>query len=377
MAKYKQNNKKWSWSGFWIGAIALTIIVPILAGVIGWRTSGYTDWTFGFRQPTASVPDTPNTPDDTYGGNAASAGGVILTENESNGISLLSAEIPVEAYEANGISPLAETAYTLTATIDTDDEILSQLEWSIGFVNPSSSWASGKSVSDFVPMSVSSDMHSATLSCAQAFGEPIKVTVKAKWYPDVKAECTVDYIKRVTGVTAAVATGNDVPSVPSGKYFLNFTENKINVSPTFGVGTVQGAFTAGNSITIKLADSKLKTYLTNYISSLGVSSQFSVKDSFSIGLSEKLTLDKFMNCTGDNSYMAQYKLIFNELYDCVNSGSSNAKKGDWKFTIPYTYVYGSFSQNGTSPETVIEFFSNGVSKYKSANTVTVTPNVAF
>lgn len=317
------------------------------------------------------TPDTPDKPDESYGGNVA--GGAIITDGENNGISLLSAEIPAEDYEEYGINTLAETAYTLTATIDTNDDVLSQLEWNIEFVNPSSSWASGKNLSSYVTMSVSSDTHSATLSCAQAFGEQIKVTVKAKWYPEVKAVCTVDYIKRLTGVTAVVGTSGQF----SGKYIMNTTvANVINTTPTYGVGTVQGVFTAGNSITISIG-SKLKSYLTNYISSLGVSSQFSIKDSFSIGLSEKLTLDHFMTRTQNPAYGAQYKLICNELCDCVSYQGSNAVKGDWKFTISYTYVHGSFSQNGTSTATAIEFYMNGITKYQAAHTVTVTPNVAF
>ena len=329
-------------------AILCAGVLTLVAGIgSAWFTNSdiktwFNSWGKGKQE--IVQPDNPDDkPDDNYGGNTAGVGGMVLAENENNGISLLSAEIPVEAYEANGISPLADTAYTLTATIDTNDDVLSQLEWSIEFVNPSSSWASGKNVSNYVTMSVSSDTHSATLSCVQAFGEQIKVTVKAKWYPEVKAVCTVDYIKRVTGVTAAVATSNQYKD----KYIMNTTQaNVINVTPTYGVGTVQGVFTAGNSITISIG-SKLKSYLTNYISSLGVSSQFSIKDSFSIGLSEKLTLEHFINHTQNPAYGAQYKLICNELWDCVSYQGSNAVKGDWKFTISYTYVHGSFSQNGT------------------------------
>ena len=307
---------------------------------------------------------------------ATITGGAIISESSNKGIKLARAMLTSAEYDEYGISPLAETAYTLTATVDTDDEVLSQLEWSIAFVNPSSSWASGKTISNYVTMSVSSDTHSATLSCSKAFGEQIKVTVKAKWFPEVKAECTVDYIKRVTSVTATVARTGQY----AGLYLMNSTTanvDVINATPTYGVGTVQGVFTAGNSITIAVANSKIKTYMANYIADLGVSSLFSLKDNFTVGLSENLRLDHFITYPQNNyAYTAQYKLICNEVYDFLFGTS--ATKGDFKFTISYTYVYDSFTQNGTSTATAIEFQTNGIQKYKSANTVTVSKsNLAF
>lgn len=298
-------------------------------------------------------------------------GGAIISESSNKGIKLARAMLTSAEYDEYGVSPLAETAYTLTATVDTDDVVLSQLEWSIGFVNPSSSWASGKTVSSYVTMSVSSDTYSATLSCAKAFGEQIKVTVKSKWFSEVKAECTVDYVKRVTGVTTEVVTSS---TTAKGRYFMNLSQpNVINATPTYGVGTVQGVFTAGNSITISVANSKIKTYMANYIADLGVSSQFSLKDNFTVGLSEKLGLDHFITYPQNNyAYTAQYKLICNEVYDLLFGTSTTS--GDFRFTIPYTYVYGSFSQNGTSTATAIQFYSNGITKYTVANTVTVSQN---
>ena len=44
-------------------------------------------------------------------------GGAVVGESTGNGVKLMTAKIAKEDYAANGISPLAETAYTLTATI--------------------------------------------------------------------------------------------------------------------------------------------------------------------------------------------------------------------------------------------------------------------
>ena len=56
MANYNGKSGK-KWAAFWTGAIAFIIIMSVLAGLIGWRTSGYKDWTFGFGAPTVSTPD--------------------------------------------------------------------------------------------------------------------------------------------------------------------------------------------------------------------------------------------------------------------------------------------------------------------------------
>lgn len=44
-------------------------------------------------------------------------GGAVITDGEKNGIAIKSMKIPVTDYAEYGISPLAETAYSLTATI--------------------------------------------------------------------------------------------------------------------------------------------------------------------------------------------------------------------------------------------------------------------
>lgn len=48
--------------------------------------------------------------------------GAIISETAENGISLMSAKIMPMAYAANGVSALADTAYTLTATVEPDYE---------------------------------------------------------------------------------------------------------------------------------------------------------------------------------------------------------------------------------------------------------------
>ena len=144
-------------------AILLVIVIAGAAALVGVLSNGFKDWTK--FQPDEQTEQTDETADN---------GGAIIGEAEENGVKLMSAKIPVSEYAANGISPLAETAYTLTATITPSYAVNKTVDWSVAFVNPSSSWANGKTVTDYVTVTPTSDgALTATVSCLQAFGEQI------------------------------------------------------------------------------------------------------------------------------------------------------------------------------------------------------------
>lgn len=183
------------------------------------------------------------------GEGATNEGGAEISETVENGVQLMSAKIEPEKYAANGISPMAETAYTLTATITPSDAYNKAVDWSVAFVNPSSAWASGKSVTNYVTVTPTSDgALTANVECKAAFGEQIKVVCTSRDNPDASAECIVDYAKRVTGVTVKLSSGLNNISV-------NSTSKEVTVPTTFstlhysgitsttGVGTVSDSFT--------------------------------------------------------------------------------------------------------------------------------------
>ena len=96
----------------------------------------------------------------------------------------------------------AKDGITLKATIDPDTAANQNVDWSVSFVNPSSSWASGKTVTDYVTVTPTSDgALTATVQCLKAFGEQIKITVTSRANEYAKAECTVDYARRITDFT--------------------------------------------------------------------------------------------------------------------------------------------------------------------------------
>lgn len=92
----------------------------------------------------------------------------------------------------------ASEGITLTATVSPETADNKTVDWVVSFVNPSSSWASGKTVTDYVTVTPTSDgALTANVSCLKAFGEQIKVTVTSRVNSEAKAECTLDYARRI------------------------------------------------------------------------------------------------------------------------------------------------------------------------------------
>lgn len=143
-------------------------------------------------------------------------GGAVITEGESNGISIKSMKIPAAQYGEYNISPMADTAYQLTATITPENATDKTVDWTIawsvppqhsggtmGDEDPGSVWAMGKTVTDYVTVTPTSDgALTANVECLKDFGAQVKVTVTSRDNSDVKANCLVDYTQKLQGVKA-------------------------------------------------------------------------------------------------------------------------------------------------------------------------------
>lgn len=143
-------------------------------------------------------------------------GGTVITEGEGNGIKLMSVKISPENYAEYGISPLADTAYQLTATIVPENATDKTVDWAIAWAvppqhsggtigdeDPGSVWAMGKTVTDYVTVTPTSDgALTANVECLKDFGAQVKVTVTSRDNSEVKANCLVDYTQKLQGVKA-------------------------------------------------------------------------------------------------------------------------------------------------------------------------------
>ena len=111
----------------------------------------------------------------------------------------------------------ASEGITLTATVSPETADNKAVDWSVAFVNQSSSWAKGKNVTDYVTVMPSSDgALTATVNCLKAFGEQIIITVTSRANPRATAECTLDYARRILD-TALYSEGRDTLPLEFGK----------------------------------------------------------------------------------------------------------------------------------------------------------------
>lgn len=195
--KHKKSDKiKWLFTGIAFILVFVMIIGMCLQlfGKGKWKPS---EW---FEKPDTEQ-TSPELPDEN--------GGALVSESANNGIKVMSVKIPVTLYSENSISPQAETAYALTATILPDSAIDKSVDWEISFKNPSSEWATDKVVTDYVTVTPTSDgALTANVECLQAFGEQIIVKVVSRDNPLATSTCQIDYAQKVTGVTLKLG---DIP----------------------------------------------------------------------------------------------------------------------------------------------------------------------
>lgn len=185
----------------------LLAFVAIAAAFVCIFSDGFTNW--DKFKPDEEQTETPS--DEGQGDDMALVGGAVIGESVGSGVKLMTARIAPTEFAEYGISPMAETAYTLTATITPSNATNKSVDWSVAFVNPSSAWAKGKTVTDYVTVTPTSDgALTANVECLQAFGDQIKVTVTSRVSDTISAACTVDYAKRI--VTArSVWYGSETP----------------------------------------------------------------------------------------------------------------------------------------------------------------------
>lgn len=104
-------------------------------------------------------------------------------------------------------TPVGENTYVLTATIAPAEADNVNVTWAVAWKNPSSTFATGKNVTDYVTVAAQSGNNlNATVTCKQAFGEQVIVTVTSVDNAAAKASCTVDYVERITGINFVMPT---------------------------------------------------------------------------------------------------------------------------------------------------------------------------
>ena len=232
---YKNSNKILSV----VLSIVLVLVIAGTAALVGVLSDGFTNWDKFKKDDKQEQP----LPDDDKTKN--NGGMTIPEETTGNNVKLMSARIAQEDYEEYGISPLADSAYTLTAMITPSDADNKGVDWSVAFVNPSSAWASGKTVTEYVTITPQSDGSlTATVTCLKAFGEQVKITVISRDYSEIKADCTVDYAKKISSLSSLKIGSLSM----SGGKFLNYFRGEngsgsdVTANPVLTDGSITDSF---------------------------------------------------------------------------------------------------------------------------------------
>ena len=168
----------------------LFAVLLIAALVLSVLTKGFTDWKFGKEQP--SVNDL--------------TGNVVVTPQEGNGGIRLMAEFQPEITGSGDATDYEGETLTITATVSPDNSADNTgLDWSMAFKNPSSAWATGKTLSDYMTLTPSgtdaAGSKTVSVKCLKPFGEQVVITATSQDNPAVTASCTADFAQRIESAT--------------------------------------------------------------------------------------------------------------------------------------------------------------------------------
>ena len=214
------NNKQYKKSRVLNGVLGGLLALVVAGGVafVGVLSNGFKNWD-NIKPPAQEEPNSPE--DNTTKGEAS------IENGESAGIRLMAMKIPVAEYKTYGVSVQAETAYTVTATVYPEDAANKKVDWSVAFANASSTWASGKKVTDYVTVTPSADgALTAVVQNVAAFGEQIIVKTTSRDNAEAYATLNVEYLQRTTGYTLTL---ND-------KTYSTTGTKTNSVTPDFSVG---------------------------------------------------------------------------------------------------------------------------------------------
>ena len=168
----------------------LFAVLLIAALVLSVLTKGFTDWQFGKEQPTVNDLNS----------------NVVVTPQEGNGGIRLMAEFLPEITQGDNETDYESETLTITATVSPDNSADNTgLDWSMAFKDPSSAWATGKTLTDYMTLTPSgtdaAGSKKVSVKCLKPFGEQVVITATSQDNPEVTASCTADFAQRIESAT--------------------------------------------------------------------------------------------------------------------------------------------------------------------------------
>lgn len=142
----------------------------------------------------------------------------------------------------------------IIATISPNNAANKKVDWSAAFKNPESEWASGKTLSEYITVTPAADGSlMASVTCYQAFGEQVILTVTSRENAEATASCTIDYKQQLVSYELSVAQEGKTPSVNNTKKTGTVYADFVSDTPI----TIHYAYNKSAPYTIELQDSEI------------------------------------------------------------------------------------------------------------------------
>lgn len=220
--------------------LVVAAILGTILGVVGYFSNGFKTWDkFNPKNWFNKNPIEQN---------EQVVSGAYINPSINNGIAVTTALISTNEYNTNNISDSADSAYKLTATIDSTQTRNLQIDWFVSW-QKESTFSGGKNVSDYLTLSSSTTQsgESVTLICHQDFGEKINIVATSNLDKTKKAFCVVDYIKKIKSITYEI-NGENVAIEDNAllQYDFDKTTNaamSINCKPVYSNYTIDTEYT--------------------------------------------------------------------------------------------------------------------------------------
>ncbi len=207
-----------------------------------------------------------------------------------------------------------EMTVNVIATITPNDAANKEVDWAVVFVNATSAWANGKTATDYITAEPTTDgALTAAITCKEAFGEQIKITVTSRDNPDASASCTVDYKQQFEGYLFSASQTGKTPtlnnSTKKGTIYADFeTTEQLKItysykkSSIYTVALNDSEITAPASLDVSIDDDSLKEAMNAAKSGSG--------DAFNVTPTDKVfTMDLFNKKLVENATPAQVNAI--------------------------------------------------------------------
>ena len=330
MKTYRQHVKsdgvKW-----FVTTIAILLIGVILAGII---TEGFTDhnpycW-FGHEYGEDGLCIKCGAEKPAEDPDKGSSGMYIPEEIEGQGIKVTRRIVSISEYEEYGVSPLAENAVLLTATISPSNVPGARVDWFIVWENSESEFASNKNVDDFVTVEANGNL-TAVISCLQPFGETIVVRAVSTEDPEIYATCSIEYVKRISGVT--IDKVNDSTDFTLGQV------NTYSYNVSYGIGTLEGELNIDSVVIVPSTD--IQNRVTSGLGS-AYGSQFLARTSITANIDSVISPFDFIEDVRSGGEPMEYNVYCKRAFNNVLDGA-DISHGDQQsyvtVSLNYTYNY--------------------------------------